>query len=231
MSANTINSNKICLTVPKTTHFNIQKQGRDHNHNFYFFLRFLVVNYGVFVASKNNCKTRAFWKVTRSRRGPPIFGYFARKKHSSSPVAGLAGWWVVAGWLVGWLLVAGCWLLGMDHWFRWSSKCVFGFVHVYLRTSLVFKLRFDSIQIEYIYIYIMYLLVNSSFRISCAIDMPCQYLCKMLEILVLSIVKVVLSWLTSRPRLPILKGINEIPKTSLKSWRKSMKFLWNLWNP
>jgi len=49
--------------------------------------------------------------LTQSRRQPLIFSYFARKKHSTSPVAGLAGWWVVAGcwWLVGWL--AG-WLVG-----------------------------------------------------------------------------------------------------------------------
>jgi len=65
--------------------------------------------------------------VTRWRGQPPIFGYFARNKHSSSPVAELAGWWVVAGgWLVvwlaggwlagGWSLVTGCWLLVTGCW-------------------------------------------------------------------------------------------------------------------
>jgi len=43
---------------------------------------------------------------------PPIFGYFFRKKHTPPHRWLGAGWW-----LVGWL--AGCWLLGMDHWFRY----------------------------------------------------------------------------------------------------------------
>jgi len=53
---------------PKTTHFTIQKPGRPfpHRHpsaaksSFLHFLNFLIINYSVFVASKNNSKTRAF---------------------------------------------------------------------------------------------------------------------------------------------------------------------------
>jgi len=74
---------------------------------FLHFLRILTHFYSVFVASKNNGKTRAFWTVTQARGQPPIFGNFFRKKHTPPHRWLGAGWWVVGWWLVGWLLVAG----------------------------------------------------------------------------------------------------------------------------
>ena len=47
----------------------------------------------------------------------PYFWLFCSKKHTPPHRWLAAGWWV--GWVVAGWLVAGCWLLGMDHWFRY----------------------------------------------------------------------------------------------------------------
>ena len=71
-----------------------------------------VAIYGVFETRRERAAVTLFLSVLLER--------------NTLPLTGASGWWVVAGgwwlvgwWLVGWWLLVGCWLLGMDHWFRY----------------------------------------------------------------------------------------------------------------